>query len=81
MRNALFAIVLVALLPVSSVAAEQPRTQKSDKPVSSGRQLPLKGAAKGNPCAVYGPGFVRVEGAETCVKVGGAVSVGIGASR
>ena len=81
MRNALLVIAVVALLPASSAAAEQPRAQKPDKPVSSGRQLPLKGAATGNSCAVYGPGFVRVEGAETCVKIGGAVSVGVGGSR
>jgi hypothetical protein len=81
MRNALFVIAVVALLPAWSVAAEQPRTQKPDRPAASGRQLPPKGAAAGNSCAPYGPGFVRVAGTETCVKVGGAVSVGIGASR
>ena len=81
MRNALLVIAIVALLPAASVAAEQPRTQKPDKPISSGRQHQLTGAAAGNSCAVYGPGFVRVEGAETCVKIGGAVSVGVGGSR
>ena len=81
MRDALLLIAVVALLPVSPVAAEQPRAQKPDKPVSSGRHLPLKGAAAGNSCAVYGAGFVRIEGTGTCMKIGGAVSVGAGGSR
>jgi hypothetical protein len=81
MRNALLVTAVIALLPASPVVAEQPRTPKPDKPVSSGRQLPLKGAAAGNPCAAYGPGFVRVAGSETCVKIGGAVSVEVGGSR
>ena len=80
MRNLLL-IAVVALLPASAVAAEQPRTQKPDKPIPSGRQHQLKSAAAGNSCAVYGPGFVKVEGTETCMKIGGAVSVGVGGSR
>jgi len=45
-----------------------------------GRVLPLKAAGAGNSCAAYGPGFVRVDGTETCVKIGGAVSIGVGGS-
>lgn len=82
-------IAVITLLPAASVAAEQPRTyktqthntQKSDKPISAGRQLPLKDAGIGNSCAVYGPGFVRVDGTQTCMKIGGAVSIGVGAGR
>jgi hypothetical protein len=43
--------------------------------------LPVKGASAGNSCAAYGPGFRMVEGTDTCVKVGGAVSVEVGGSR
>jgi hypothetical protein len=83
MRTTLLVIALVVLPPASSAVAEQPRRQKSDKSVSAGRQLPLKGAGAGtgNACAVYGPGFVRVDGTQTCVKIGGAVSIGVGGSR
>ena len=81
MRNALLLIAVVALLPAPSAAAGQSRVQKSDKPVSAGRLLPLKGAGAGNSCAVYGAGFVRIEGTGTCMKIGGAVSVGVGGSR
>jgi len=76
MQNTLLAIVAAALLPASIALAEQFSHRKPDKPTASGRLLPLKGAAAGNSCAAFGPGFVRVDGTETCVKIGGAVSVG-----
>jgi hypothetical protein len=38
----------------------------------------VKGASSGNSCAAYGPGFTKVEGTDTCVKLGGAVSVEVG---
>jgi hypothetical protein len=78
MRNTLLAIV-IALLPVSLAAAEPSRGQKPDKQ-ASGRMLPVKPAGAGNACAAYGPDFVRVEGTETCVHIGGAVSFGAGGS-
>jgi Porin subfamily len=79
MRNSLLVIV-VAMLTASVALAQQPSRQKPDKPAPSGRLLPLKGAGTGNACAAYGPGFVKVEGTETCLKIGGAVSVGVGSS-
>ncbi len=80
MRNTLFAIVAAALLPASIALAEQPSDRKPDKPAGTGRLLPLKGAAAGNSCAAFGPGFVRVDGTETCVKIGGTVGIGVGGS-
>jgi Porin subfamily len=78
-QNTLLAAV-VALLPASLAAAEPSADQKPDKPTGSTKLLPLKGTGTGNPCAAYGAGFVRVEGTETCVKIGGAVSIGVGGS-
>ena len=77
MRNILLAIA-VAMLPAA--AAEPSSSQKPDKPLASGRLLPLKGAGAGNSCAAYGPGFVKIDGTETCAKIGGAVSIGVGSS-
>ncbi len=79
MRNILLAIVVV-VLPAASALAEPSGNQKSDKFMPSGKPLPLKGASRGNSCAAYGPGFVKVEGTDTCVHVGGAVSIGAGTS-
>jgi hypothetical protein len=43
--------------------------------------LPLKGARSANSCAEYGAGFVRIEGTNTCMKIGGAIGIGAGVSR
>lgn len=31
-----------------------------------------------NPCASFGPNFTRVEGSDTCVKIGGAIRIEAG---
>ena len=80
MRNILLAIV-VAALPASAAAAEPSSVLKPDKPAASDRLLPMKGTSAGNSCAAFGPGFVKLAGSDTCVKIGGAVSVDIGGSR
>ena len=80
MRNILIAITVVVTLPASIAAAEQPGRQKLDPTPSQEKVLPLKRDA-GSSCAAYGPGFVKVEGSGTCVKVGGSVQIGAGASR
>ena len=68
--RAIFAAVLV-ILPTWAVAAEKPR-QPSDKPAA--KPAPVRG----NPCAAYGAGFVRIEGSSTCVKMGGNVTIDVG---
>jgi hypothetical protein len=79
MRKSL--LVMFALVLASAVAAaEQPRFQKADKAAPSGKSLPLKRPNSANACAQYGAGFVKIEGTNTCMKIGGAVSVGAGVS-
>ncbi len=81
MRNILLAIVAVTL-PASTAAAEQPSRQKPDPTPARERLLPLKrDAGAGNSCAAYGPGFVKIDGTGTCVKVGGSIEIGAGGSR
>ena len=79
MRNILL-VTLVAVLPVASLAMAQTGGQKPDKPSSSDKLIPLKGSHASNACAAYGPGFIKVDGFDTCVKVGGAVSIGVSSS-
>jgi len=67
--RSIFAAVLV-VLPTWAVAAEKAR-QPSDKPAA-------KPAVQSNPCAIYGAGFVRIEGSSTCVKMGGNVTIDVG---
>jgi hypothetical protein len=77
MQNLLLAM-LIAMLPVSSVLAG---TTAAPKPAQhAGQFVPAKGAGARNSCAAYGPGFVKVEGTETCMKIGGAIGIGVGVS-
>ncbi len=76
--RAILLAVLIAALPAATLA-QQAGPRKPEKPSPPDKLLPLKGASSGNGCAAYGPGFVRVEGSGTCVKIGGAVSIGAGA--
>jgi hypothetical protein len=72
-------VIIVAMLLASVAPAQQFRDGRPDKPAKS---LPLRPAkAAVNPCAEYGAGFVMIEGSSTCIKVGGSLSVGAGASR
>ena len=79
MRTVLLALVIAAL-PASGALAQQLSPHKPDKPAPSDKLLPLKGASSGNSCAAFGPGFVKVEGSDSCVKIGGATSLGAGTS-
>jgi hypothetical protein len=42
--------------------------------------LPLKRSGSANACAEYGAGFVKIEGSNSCMKIGGATSFGGGVS-
>jgi len=79
MRKSLLVMMAVVLASIAA-RAEQPRLEKADKAAPSGKSLPLKRPNSANACAEYGAGFVKVEGTNTCMKIGGAVSVGAGVS-
>jgi Porin subfamily len=72
MRNILLAI-LIAGLPAGVAAAEPTGLPKPDK--SATKLLPLKGNGAANACAAYGAGFVKIEGTETCMKIGGNIAI------
>ena len=80
MRKYLLAIAALMLL-ASGAPAEQRDIQKPDRTTPPAKILPVKPATSANSCAAYGAGFVKLEGSETCVKVGGAISVGVGTAR
>jgi len=79
MQKSLLLIVAV-VLPASATFAEQIRVPKSEKAATSGKVLPLKGARSANSCAEYGAGFVKIEGTNTCMKIGGVIGIGAGVS-
>ncbi|HTO59933.1 MAG TPA: porin [Bradyrhizobium sp.] len=69
--------MLIAVLSASSVLAASAGHPKLDTTTPPDRLPPPK-RATGNPCAAYGAGFVKVEGTDTCMRIGGSLDVGIG---
>lgn len=73
---------MMAALPAAAVAAglsDLPKPNQSTVPLD--RPLPVKRQGAVKTCAAYGPGFVKVDGSDTCVKLGGAVRVDGGVSH
>ncbi|WP_159009448.1 porin [Bradyrhizobium sp. S69] len=79
--RSIFLVIVIAMLPATIAAADPPGAVKLEKALPPTRLLPVKGANTGDSCAAYGPGFAKLAGTDTCVKVGGAVSVEVGGSR
>ncbi len=76
-----FLMLAVVLATLSSLALAEQAGRKP-KATPKGQLTPAQKAAPprsaSNPCAMYGAGFVRIEGTETCVRMGGSVGAGVG---
>jgi hypothetical protein len=72
----LFLTLIIAVLSGSAAPADPANRRKLDYATPLDRLPPAKSAV-GNSCAAFGPGFVKVEGTDTCVKVGGAFRVDV----
>jgi Porin subfamily len=72
-------LLCTALLISAPACAEATRPPKFDQS-SSSKTLPVKERKYDSSCAAYGAGFVKVDGTNTCVKIGGSISVGAGTS-
>src|SRR5260370_30212415 len=70
-----FLIIIVAGWPAFALAQQHGHEKSGQAPASS-KLLPLKGAARSNSCAEFGAGFVKAEGSDTCVQIGGDSSTG-----
>jgi Porin subfamily len=73
MRKLMLAAI-VAALPTWVVA------QNSNQPPKHPPKSRTIHPAGGNSCAQYGVGFARIAGSDTCIKIGGSVSVEGGGS-
>jgi hypothetical protein len=80
-RSRLTIVIVVSLL-ASAAMAQSSSPSKLSKPTQTGKTLPkplpIKEAPTANSCAAYGAGFVKLEGSDTCVQIGGAISIGVG---
>jgi hypothetical protein len=88
-RNCLRFIVIAVLSASPLMAQSSTSSQSSSQSWASPKAppkrapdkvLPMKGTATVNSCAAYGPGFVKVEGTDTCVQIGGSIGIGVGGS-
>jgi len=70
-------LICAMLLIAAPACAESTRPLKLDKPTNS-QSMPVKPPKYDSSCAAYGAGFVKVDGTNTCVKIGGSISVGAG---
>ena len=67
------------LLITAPASADSTRPPKFDQPAGS-QSLPVKQPKYDSSCAAYGAGFVKIDGTNTCVKVGGSISIGAGSN-
>jgi len=66
------ATALWPVLPAQSVDAQT----ADGKPIGRAAESGLVGGGMADFCASYGAGFVRLQGTDTCVRIGGHVRVG-----
>jgi len=80
LRTLLIPIVVCATLPVaaSQVAAQSIGEAIPGRSAGKSTSKPWDPSAAPRPCPEYGPGFVRVDGSRSCVRVGGSVAVEYG---
>lgn len=70
------------LFSIGAFASAQPRDRfATDRGMKVDPPRKDAGSGQTKSCPEFGPGFVRIPGSSTCVRVGGSVNVGTGVSR
>ncbi|MGL5168967.1 MAG: porin [Afipia sp.] len=84
-RHLLFGFLAASGLLVLSLApaalAQQPDLRVQRPRPDDSRLKPIARPRSTASCAEYGVGYVRVEGTRSCVRLGGAIDVGVAGSR
>jgi hypothetical protein len=71
--------VLVVLCVAGTSAWAQTRgSHFSDRDIKTEQPVKKSGPSARKSCSEFGPGFVRVEGSSSCVRIGGSIGVGAG---
>lgn len=52
-----------------------------DRDIKTEQRTEKAGSSARKSCPEYGPGFVRVEGSSSCVRIGGGIGVDVGTGR
>ncbi len=74
-------VILLTLVLAAGVSTAQAGPKDLD--LSSPPPLPAKSKTvrkPANQCSQYGAGFMQVPGSDTCMRIGGAIGVGVGTS-
>jgi hypothetical protein len=72
----LMAMAGIIVCMTGAALAEPPDFSKLNKPVEPSRPQTTKKSML--PCPEFGAGFMRLPGSDSCVKIGGSVSVDAG---
>lgn len=80
------ALVLLAAMiamPSPVLAQSKPQSKTLDfKPLNDRRAAPSKNEkTRRTACSEYGAGFYRMEGSDTCVRIGGGIDVTVSSGR
>jgi hypothetical protein len=83
MSGAVSALSIGVIAPVAAEQAKQMHGVQSGKQSNKqaskqDKKKPVTSIRPQRSCAEYGAGFVRAADSETCVKVGGSISVEVG---
>jgi len=78
--KAIRAMLKFGLIVVVGIAAPPMALAQSDVrfPHAPRKALEKPLSRAPHSCAALGPGFVKVEGSDTCVRIGGSISIGAG---
>jgi hypothetical protein len=75
------ALLILLLAPISSVQAQSSDAKALSKKPEPPVARPKKERTGGmKACPEYGAGFYRVEGSDTCIRIGGGIGSDVGTS-
>lgn len=78
MSGAISGLSIWAVTPAVAEQAKQTHTVQSGKQHGKQPVKSMRSPRSPRSCAEYGAGFVRAADSDTCVKVGGSISVEVG---
>lgn len=76
-RTGIILLAAVTLLPLAA-QAQQTNDRNSRKPNETRAARPADRPSGMKPCPEYGAGFYKVDGSDTCVRIGGGVGIDVG---
>jgi hypothetical protein len=79
-RAGLLLSLAAMLIPPAAAQAQQTKERAVRKPVETRTVRPAERPSGMKPCPEYGAGFYKLEGSDTCVRIGGGIGIDVGAA-